>query len=706
MQRLILWLLPLALACEQTPNAGLVVQQLAADAAVPSDDPYLWLEEVGSERSLAWVEEHNAISRNTLGTERQRTLQQRLLSIYNSQDRLPSVQKLGAHLYNFWQDDQHVRGVYRRTTLEEYRKAQPTWETVLDIDALSTAENENWVWAGVTWLQPTYNKVLVSLSRGGGDAAVVREYDIENKRFVADGFNLPEAKSDVAWKDADTLFVGTDFGAGSQTSSGYSRITKEWKRGTPLTAAKTLFEGQTEDVYVYAYRDWHQGRAVDVITRGVTFYDSEVYILDGDRTERLNMPTDTDVGFFEDFVLFRPRSDWQQGAQLLPAGSLLSAPLAAYRSGQAQLQAVYTPAPNRSLDSFVGTKNALLLNVLEDVHGKIFSARFAQGAWTQTELPGAGLETISATAYDDAEGDQYLLTKEGFLTPRTIALGDLSNTQAAEVIKSAPTLFDAAGLEVTQHFATSKDGTRVPYFQVAKAGVALNGDNAVYLTGYGGFEVSRPPTYSSTVGAAWLERGGVYVLANIRGGGEYGPAWHQAALKENRQHAYDDFIAVGEDLIARKVTRPERLGIAGGSNGGLLVGVMFTQRPDLWGGVVCSAPLLDMQRYHLLLAGASWMGEYGNPDVPEEWAYISKYSPYQNVRADAAYPPVLFTTSTADDRVHPGHARKTAARMLEQGHEALFYENTEGGHAGAANAEQSAYLNAIEFEFLYQRLAM
>jgi prolyl oligopeptidase len=712
MQRLILLLALVAFACESTAADEQVKRSPYSlpDAATPADDddaavddPYLWLEDISGEKSLTWVKERNTQSKSALETDRQRALQKRLLSIYDSQDRLPSVSKRGAYLYNFWQDEQHARGVLRRTSLDEYKKPQPAWEVVLDIDALATAENENWVWSGASWLEPSYERALISLSRGGGDAAVVRELNVATKTFVADGFNLPEAKSDVSWKDADTIFVGTDFGPGSQTSSGYSRITKEWKRGTPLSAAKTLFEAQPDDVVVSAYRDWHQGRAVDVIERWVTFFENEVYILDGEQVTKLDKPNDVEVSFFADFVLFRTLSAWQQNGQAWPSGALLAAPLAAYRAGQTQLQAVYTPAPNRSLSSFSGTKNALLLNVLEDVHSRLFAARFQNNAWAQTELPVSGLETIEATAYDADEGDQYWQSTEGFIEPLTLALGDL-NGAAPEVIRRAPTFFDASGLEVTQHFATSADGTPVPYFQVAKANLPLTGDHPVYLTGYGGFEVSLTPGYIASAGAAWLERGGVFVQANIRGGGEYGPAWHDAALKQNRQRAYDDFIAIGTDLIARKVTRPERLGIEGGSNGGLLMGVMLTQRPDLWGAVVCAAPLLDMKRYHLLLAGASWMGEYGDPDVPEEWAAIAEYSPYQNVRPGVEYPPVLFTTSTLDDRVHPGHARKMAARMLEQGHDILFYENTEGGHAGAANNEQSAYMNAIEYEFLYQRL--
>ncbi|MET0386334.1 MAG: prolyl oligopeptidase family serine peptidase [Polyangiales bacterium] len=675
----------------------------AADDDAGVEDPYLWLEEVESDRSLAWVSEQNARSLQVLENDEQSALQERLLGIYDSQDRIAFASKRGAYLYNFWQDEAHVRGIWRRTTLEEYKKPQPSWQTVLDLDALALAENENWVYSGATWLQPTYDRVLVSLSRGGGDAVVVREYDVEGQVFVADGFSLPEAKSDVAWKDANTLFVGTDFGPDSLTTSGYPRIVKEWTRGTPLTEAKTVYEGLAEDVGVFAARDWHQGRATDVITRWVTFYDSESYLLNGDQAVLLEKPLDADVGFFGDFVLFRTRSDWTQYGQTFPRGALLAAPLAEYQSGQAQLSAIYTPTATSSLQTWTSTKNALLLNVLDDVRTKVIAVRREGETWTQTEQPSVGFSTVETTPYDPDAGDQYWITSEDFISPVTLSIGDLSG-EPAEVIRTAPTFFDATGLEVTQHFATSKDGTRVPYFQVAKQAVALDGNNPTLLYGYGGFEISLTPAYSATTGVAWLEKGGVFVQANIRGGGEYGPAWHEAALKQNRQRAYDDFIAVGEDLIKRQVTQPARLGIEGGSNGGLLTGVAFTQRPDLWGAVVSSVPLLDMKRYHLLLAGASWIGEYGDPDNPEEWAAIAAYSPYQNVKPDVHYPRVLFTTSTLDDRVHPGHARKMVARLLEQGHDVLYFENTEGGHAGAANNAQRARVTSLEYSYLYQQL--
>ena len=669
----------------------------------PAADPYLWLEDVTGERALSWVEAQNKRSLGALESDAQRALQARLLAIYDSQEKIPYAYKRGSHLYNFWQDDKNVRGLWRRTTLDEYRKSAPRWEVMLDVDALAKAENENWVFAGVTWLEPSYERALVELSRGGGDASVVRELDIKTKSFVPDGFNLPEAKSSVAWRDLNSVYVGTDFGQGALTSAGYPRIVKLWTRGTPLSEAKTLFEGLADDVAVSGVRDWHQGQARDVVQRALTFFENELYLIEGERLVKLDKPNDVDVAFFREHVLFRPRTDWTLEGTTWPGGSLLAAKLDDYQRGQRQLQAVFTPAPNRSLDAYAGTKNALLLNVLEDVHTRVLVARFEQGKWTQAELPDVGLGTVDTTPYDDSEGDAFWFRSSDFIAPDRLALGDLKRKQR-ETIRTAPAFFEAKDVSVTQHFATSKDGTRIPYYQVSKQGLSADGDHPTLLTAYGGFEVSLTPHYNVNAGAAWLERGGVFVQANIRGGGEYGPAWHEAALKHNRQRAYDDFIAVAEDLIARKVTQPKRLGIQGGSNGGLLMGVMLTQRPELWGAIVCSVPLLDMKRYHELLAGASWMGEYGDPDNPEDWAALAKFSPYQNVKPGVKYPRVLFTTSTRDDRVHPGHARKMVARMLEQGHDVLYYENTEGGHAGAANNAQRARVVSLEYAYLYQQL--
>lgn len=680
----------------------------AAAVAPPpiDDDPFLWLEEVGGEKALAWVEAQNQRSLKDLGTPEQQALKKRLLAIYDSKDRIPFVRNRGQHLYNFWTDDQHVRGLWRRTTLAEYRKPSPRWEVLLDVDALGKAEKENWVWKGSACLRPDYNRCLLSLSRGGGDAVVVREFDLRIRQFVKDGFQLAEAKSDVSWKDADTIYVGTDFGPGSLTSSGYPRVVKEWKRGTPLSQARTLFEGADSDVAVSGNRYWHQGRHLDMVERAITFYESESYFLGGEKPTKLDRPGDAISSYFADFLLLQLRSPWTVNGKTFPAGALLAANLADYRAGKRELTMLYEPGPNHSLSSYSGTKHHLILNIMKDVRTQVrFMTPGKDGAWTSRELPLPGLGSYGAGAFDDDLDDRFWFDSDDFIQPSQLELGDLgADPGKRTVMKTGPRFFDADGLESKQFFVPSADGTRIPYFQVARKDLALDGNNPVLLTGYGGFEVPLLPGYDPTVGAAWLEQGGVYVVANIRGGGEYGPSWHQAGLKHNRQRVYQDFIAVAEDLIARKVTSPRKLGIEGGSNGGLLMGVMFTQRPELWGAVVCSVPLLDMRRYHKLLAGASWMGEYGDPDDPEDWAAIARYSPYQNVKKGVSYPKVLFTTSTRDDRVHPGHARKMVARMIEQGHDLLYYENTEGGHAGAADNPQRAHLNALAYTYLKRQL--
>lgn len=673
-------------------------------AAARAADPYLWLEDVDSERALAWVREQNVRTAEELeASPHFEAIRTRLLAVYDSQERIPQITQRGDYLYNFWRDTRNVRGLWRRTTLAEYRKAEPQWETVLDVDALAARENENWVWASVECEYPHYDRCLIGLSRGGGDTAVIREFDTRTKEFVRDGFTLPAAKTRVAWRSRDSIFVGTDFGPGSLTSSGYPRIVKTWQRGTALEAAATVFEGATTDVSVTGWvvqeRDHHR----EFVSRYLTFFENEQFLLSNGELVKLPLPRDARVGSFKDQILVTLRSDWQIGAQVYPAGALLAMDWTRLLAGERDFQMLFTPAPRKSLADFTTTRNFILLNELDNIRGRLYVLSLHNGAWTREPLPTPEYGTITVRAAEPTQSDEYFLTTADFLTPSSLYLGTVGRPER-ELLKQLPAFFNAQGLEVAQRDAISRDGTRVAYFQVSRKGLALDGTNPTLLTGYGGFQVSSTPNYSPGMGLAWLEQGGVYVLANIRGGGEFGPQWHQAALKQNRQRAFDDFIAVAEDLIARKLTAPRHLGIMGGSNGGLLTGVMLTQRPDLFGAVVCQVPLLDMRHYHKLLAGASWMAEYGNPDQPEDWQYISKYSPYHNVAKSAHYPRVLFTTSTRDDRVHPGHARKMAARMQEQGHWALLYENLEGGHGGAANNRQQAYMNALAYTFLLREL--
>jgi prolyl oligopeptidase len=681
-----------------------------ASAASTNDDPYLWLEDVQGERALNWVRERNAASQKELTARPEYApIRAQILEVLNSKDRIPYVGRRGNWLYNLWQDDAHKRGLWRRTTLADYRKPEPLWETVIDLDALGKAENENWVWGGANCFGPEYRRCMVSLSRGGADAKVVREFDVVAKAFVKDGFVLPEAKSSVDWIDENTVYVSTDFGPGSMTDSGYPRIVKRWKRGTPLSEAVTVFEGQKQDVAAGVSVDRSPGWERTLFVRSVDFYNSENFLLQGDKLVKLDIPSDASASFMRDSMLLSLRSDFTVGEHTFPAGSLLVTDAAAYLKGERKLRPLFTPTKTRSLAGYTTTRDHVIVDVLDNVASKLeqWHKRGSEFVFSAIKAPFPGTLGVNSLhdelIKDDPLANNYLVTYTDFLTPDSLFLAS-AGSDSRDLLKSRKPLFDARGMRVEQRFATSKDGTKVPYFIVWPQGTKADGENPTLLYGYGGFEVSLNPWYSGGVGRAWYQRGGVYVVANIRGGGEFGPMWHQSAVKEHKQRSYDDFIAVAEDLIAQKVTSPKHLGIQGGSNGGLLVGAVFTQRPDLFGAVVCQVPLLDMHRFSHLLAGASWMAEYGNPDVPAEWSYISTYSPYQNVQADRKYPRVLFTTSTRDDRVHPGHARKMVAKMLAQGHDPLYYENIEGGHGGAADNEQRAHLQALEFSYLWEQL--
>ncbi|MST94291.1 MAG: S9 family peptidase [Pedosphaera sp.] len=667
-------------------------------------DPYLWLEDVTAAKSLDWVRQQNAVSTKELEASPDfAPLRQRLLAILDSKERIPSVAKHGKFYYNYWRDQKNPRGLLRRTSLEEFKKAQPAWETVLDLDLLSTAEKENWVWKGENFLEPDYDRCLIVLSRGGADASVYREFDPNRKEFIADGFKLPEAKSRVDWRNRDTLYVATDYGPGSLTKSGYPRIVKEWKRGTPLADARVVFEGKVEDVSASASVAHDHGRVYEFAHRAPTFFTSEVFVRRQDAFVRLDKPADAQVHTFADWLLLKLRADWTVGGQTHAGGSLLAVNFDAFLQGRRQFTTLFEPTPRKSLASISATKNFLILNELENVRSRPWLLRETGGHWTRTPIEAPAFGNVEVHGIDDDESDDYFMTVTDFLTPSSLYLGTAGRAER-EKLKGLPDFFRTDGLEIQQFEAVSKDGTRVPYFQVSRQGLKLDGKTPTLLYGYGGFEISMLPNYSPGSGAAWLERGGVFVLANIRGGGEFGPRWHHAARKENRQLAYDDFIAIAEQLIARRVTSPKHLGIQGGSNGGLLMGVMLTQRPELFGAIVCQVPLLDMRRYHQMLAGASWMDEFGDPDQPAEWAFIKKYSPYQNVAPGRPYPRVLFTTSTRDDRVHPGHARKMVARLKEQGHDVLYYENIEGGHGGSANNQQAAYMSALAYTFLWNQL--
>ncbi|WP_424185172.1 prolyl oligopeptidase family serine peptidase [Actinokineospora sp. G85] len=665
-------------------------------------DPYLWLEDVTGDKALDWVKERNAEAVSALtGGERFERIRTGLREVLDADDRIPYPRRRGEFLYNFWQDAARPRGVWRRTTLEEYRGGDPAWDVLLDIDALAEAEGENWVWAGAAVLRPEYRRALVELSRGGADAAVVREFDLVERAFVDDGFALPEAKSRVGWIDEDTVYVGTDFGEGSMTASGYPRVMKVWRRGTPLAEAETVFEAGPEDMSVYAYRDHTPGFERDFVGKRPAFFSSEEYLrgADGSLT-KIEVPDDATSDVHREWLLISLRTDWAVAGTTYPAGSLLVADFEAYLSGARELTVLFEPDEHTSLSGYAWTRNHLILDKLEDVKTRLEVLTPGPGGWAREALPGAPeLGSAAVVGTDPDASDEYLLNVSGYLQPSTLLRGEIGGE--VEVLRRAPAFFSPEGLRVEQRFATSEDGTRVPYFIVR--GESTEGPTLLY--GYGGFEISLTPGYSGGMGRSWLERGGTYVVANIRGGGEYGPAWHRAALRENRSRAFEDMAAVARDLVDKGVTTPERLGVQGGSNGGLLAGVMLTRYPELFGAVVSQVPLLDMRRYHLLLAGASWMAEWGDPDDPADWEFLKGYSPYHNLHSGTKYPPVFFVTSTRDDRVHPGHARKMAARMRELGFQPHYYENIEGGHGAASDNAQRAFMSAIVYEFLLRALS-
>lgn len=680
--------------------------QKREDAAVNDhDDPFLWLEDVTGEQSLAWVRERNAKTQSHFEADPAfDKLRADLLAILDSKERIPGVSKSGDYYYNFWRDKNNERGIWRRTTLEEYRKPNPQWDIILDLDAVAKEEGENWVWSRATLLRPDYKRCLISMSRGGADATVTREFDVESRKFVTDGFNRPESKGGMGWIDRDTTYVFTDFGEGTMTNSGYPRIVKEWKRGTPLADARTIYEGVAEDMSISAVHDDSPGFERDFVLRNIAFYNNELFFRGPEnRLIKIDVPNSAQKSVNRQNLTLELRDAWNVGGKTYPAGSLLVINFDDFMSGSRKFDSLFQPTDNSSLASFGATKDHLFINVLEDVKSRLYVFTQGTDGWKKREFRGAPLfGSVGVTAVDPDESNAYFMSVTDYVTPTTLLYGEIDGEP--EKLKELPAFFDASGLQISQHFTTSRDGTRIPYFMVASKSLKLDGNNPTLLYGYGGFEISMTPNYSAGVGRAWTTQGGVYVVANIRGGGEYGPRWHQAALKANRPKAYEDFAAVANDLIRRKVTSKSRLGIQGGSNGGLLVGNMVTLYPDLFEAAVCQVPLLDMKRYHLLLAGASWMAEYGNPDNPSDWEFIQSFSPYQRVSKDTKYPAVLFTTSTRDDRVHPGHARKMMARMASQGHDVLYYENIEGGHGGAANNRQAAYMQALAFSFLRERL--
>ena len=670
----------------------------AASSGAAED--YQWLEEVLGEQPLAWVEAQNTRSVSQISAyPGYQSLYENALEILNSNVRIPDVTKRGNYYFNFWQDAEHERGIMRRSTLEEYRKDSPEWEIVLDLDALAASEGMSWVYKGIKCLYPDYELCLIDLSVGGADAVVTREFNMASKAFVQDGFHVPESKSRTAWLDKDTLFVGTDFGPGSFTDSGYPRITKIWRRGTALSEAQTLYEGNTASVSVVAYTLRDGDTPHYIVQETPSFFTTQRWAYRDGQLISLDLPLDAAVlGIFQDDIFVELKSDWLG----MPQGAIIHASYDALVSGNAKFSLFIAPAERASIDDINFTESSILVTWLDNVRSRVERYHRVDGQWqaTPVEFPTNGAISVLNS---DRDSEDFFVRYQDFLSPPTLYRVDGSNLRN-ERLKGLPAMFDASGYVVEQFESTSSDGTKIPYFVVRGKDIVLDGSNPTLMYGYGGFEISYGPNYSAIIGRNWLDQGGVYVLANIRGGGEFGPKWHQAALLHNRHKAFEDFESVAEDLIARGVTSSAHLGMQGGSNGGLLVGSVFTRRPELFSAVVCQVPLLDMQRYNKLLAGASWMAEYGNPDVAEDWEYIKTYSPYHNVKADVKYPRVFFTTSTRDDRVHPGHARKMVAKMSDMGHEVLYFENTEGGHAGSANNEQRARVSALIYAYLWSEL--
>ena len=679
-----------------TALTGALLLAPMAHAQTPPD-PFTWLEEVDAPKALTWVEGQNARSAKRLETDpRYATYLAEGRAIFTAKDRIPWPEFRAGGVDNLWQDDTHVHGVWRHASLASYRSAQPTWETLLDLDALSKAEGKNWIWKGATCLKPAETVCLVRLSDGGGDAVEVREFDTAKKAFVEGGFRFSQGKQNLAWIDPDTLVVGRIWTPGDETPSGYPYVLRTVTRDR---VAREIYRGQKSDVQVTpAVLRGAGGKADGVIAqRAITFFETEFVLMDTGKAVPLPRKADYQA-YIDGQIIFQIKEAWGG----FDAGALIAYDLAALKAGTAKPVLIFQPGPRQAISEVYDTKGRLIVNLLDEVKGAVDAYDRKDGQWTATRLalPKDATFTVRSASGDS---DQLLVAAEGFLDPTSLWLADAATGKSAPV-KTLPARFNAATHEVVQHWATSSDGAKIPYFVVLPKGAKLDGSLPTIMYGYGGFEVAKPPIYLPEMGKIWLERGGAYVIANIRGGGEFGPAWHQSVLREKRQLSFDDFAAVAKDLSARKITSARRLGIYGRSNGGVLTTVSMTQHPELWNAIVVESPLIDMLRYHKLSAGASWIGEYGDPDVPADRAFIEKYSAYQNLKTGVTYPEPYITTNTRDDRVHPGHARKYAARLEAMGVPYLYYEQTFGGHANDADPELNARRWARHYVYLAQKL--
>ncbi len=670
-------------------------------------DPHIWLEEARSEEALDWVRNENELTLAAFTDDpRFEQLKAEALEILDSEDRIPFVSFRPDGLYNFWQDKENPKGLLRRTTLESYQTEEPEWEIILDVDALAAEEGKEWVYQGSTCLPPALNKCMIALSDGGKDATVLREFDTSTKQFVEGGFELPESQGNIQWIDEDTMLVTRNFSEELMTESEYPYTTRRWKRGQSIDEAEEIFRGTRTDVWSGASLMRDNEATVHALTafRAVSFHETEYYVQHDGEWLRLEIPLKASpYGIVDGHILISTDVDWEVDGQTFPADSLIAADLEEWKADPngAKKTLVWAPGDRQTKRGAAITGNSLFVTLLDNVVGKVVRFDFEDGEWVQSEVDLPDNATVGIASSSN-ETDQIMYTVTDFLNPTTLYYSDGSGDP--EPLKTSPSYFDKAGLEVEQHEATSADGTKIPYFIVKPAGMELDGSTATLLTGYGGFQVPRLPAYLSTTGKLWLEKGGAYVLGNMRGGGEFGPNWHQTAIRENKQRTWDDFIAIAEDLVEKGFTSPEHLGIQGGSQGGLLVGTAFTQRPDLFGAAIVQIPLFDMLRYHLIGRGASWVGEYGDPRIPEQRAWIEGYSPYQKLVEGVEYPAPFLWASTADDRTHPAHARKGAARLKELGQPYYYYEEMTGGHSGGVDNEQRAQLQALQFIYLMQRL--
>ena len=666
-------------------------------------DPYLWLEEVEGKKSLTWVEEQNEETFNRYTQSNAfKEKYERIKKELNDDERIPSAYYQNGEMYNFWRDEKNVRGVWRKTSFKSYLKDEPIWENILDIDQLAKDEGINWLYKGADCLAPEFKRCLIRLSDGGTDAVTIREFDLEEKKFVKDGFNTYPSKQNASWINEDQILIGADFGEGTMNESGYPMQVKLWNRGESLEEAKIFFSGSYEKIFNFPFVSIRPDGKHYGIIEGPTFFSEVLHLFDGEKLIKINLPQMIDIhGFFKESLILSIEEDWG----IFKSGSLLEInvnSLLANSIDESDVKIIFEPDGQRFISGVSIGKHQLMVSMLENVNGKITRFMKKNDRWDSKDIKGFKNSTMNIYG-QDVWSDNSFISVSNFLEPSSIY--HASDGADYKKIKSRKNSIDPEKYRVEQNFVSSADGTLIPYFLISRKDIDLDGKNPTILYGYGGFQISKPPSYlGGSIAEYWLNSGGVYVVSNIRGGGEYGPAWHQSALKENRQRAYDDFIAIAIDLIEKGITSKDHLGIEGRSNGGLLVGATFTQRPDLFDAVICGVPLLDMYRYDKLLAGASWVDEYGDPDNPEEWEFIRKYSPYQNLKKGTEYPEVFFYTSTKDDRVHPGHARKMAKKMTDMGSPIVYYENTEGGHAGTSNIDQFSFLLALQLAYLEDKL--